>query len=76
MNLQLRFSQQELKDGKSHVTKLTDKWFQDIQVCLMTVRVYCCDIRVCSQASPLISELSDSADETFELNLRTGGGRD
>ena len=27
-----RFSQQELKDGKSHVTKLTDKWFQDIQV--------------------------------------------
>lgn len=53
-----KFSQQELKDGKSHVTKLTDKWFQDIQ------------------ASPLISELSDSADETFELNLRTGGGRD
>ena len=76
MNLQLRFSQQELKDGKSHVTKLTDKWFQDIQVCLMTVHVSCCDIRVCSQASPLISELSDSADETFELNLRTGGGRD
>ena len=27
-----RFSQQELKDGKSHVNKLTDKWFQDIQV--------------------------------------------
>jgi len=26
-----KFSQQELKDGKSHVTKLTDKWFQDIQ---------------------------------------------
>ena len=76
MNLQLRFSQQELKDGKSHVTKLTDKWFQDIQVCLMTVRVSCCDVRVCFQASPLISELSDSADETFELNLRTGGGRD
>ena len=76
MNLQLRFSQQELKDGKSHVTKLTDKWFQDIQVCLMTVRVSCCDNRVCVQASPLISELSDSADETFELNLRTGGGRD
>ena len=58
------------------MTKLTDKWFQDIQVCLMTVRVSCRDIRVCSQASPLISELSDSADETFELNLRTGGGRD
>ena len=76
MNLQLRFSQQELKDGKSHVTKLTDKWFQDIQVGLMTVRVSCYDIRVCFQASPLISELSDSADETFELNLRTGGGRD
>ena len=58
------------------MTKLTDKWFQDIQVCLMTVRVSCCDICVCVQASPLISELSDSADETFELNLRTGGGRD
>ena len=58
------------------MTKLTDKWFQDIQVCLMTVHVSCCDILVCSQASPLISELSDSADETFELNLRTGGGRD
>merc|ERR1719369_2558220 len=26
-----KFSQQELKDGKSHVTKLTEKWFQDIQ---------------------------------------------
>ena len=26
-----RFSQQELKDGKSHVTKLTDKWSRDIQ---------------------------------------------
>jgi len=26
-----KFSQQELKDGKNHVTKLTDKWFQDIQ---------------------------------------------
>jgi len=26
-----KFSQQELKDGKSHVTKLTDKWFKDIQ---------------------------------------------
>merc|ERR1712029_728759 len=47
-----KFSQQELKDGKSHVTKLTDKWFQDIQ------------------ASPLISDMSDSDDETVELNLR------
>ena len=47
-----RFSQQELKDGKSHVTKLTDKWFQDIQ------------------ASPLISDLTDSDDETVELNMR------
>ena len=27
-----KFTQQELKDGKSHVTKLTDKWFHDIQV--------------------------------------------
>merc|ERR1719450_1325827 len=26
-----KFSQQELKDGKSHVTKLTDKWSRDIQ---------------------------------------------
>merc|ERR550519_80981 len=26
-----KFTQQELKDGKSHVTRLTDKWFQDIQ---------------------------------------------
>merc|ERR1712121_632895 len=24
-----KFSQQELKDGKSHVTKLTDKWSRD-----------------------------------------------
>lgn len=39
-NLHFRFSQQELKDGKSHVTKLTDKWFQDIQVCLMIVYIY------------------------------------
>jgi len=43
-----KFTQQELKDGKSHVTKLTDKWFHDIQ------------------ASPLISDLSDSE---VELNL-------
>jgi sodium/hydrogen exchanger 8 len=26
-----KFTQQELKDGKLHVTELTDKWFQDIQ---------------------------------------------
>lgn len=26
-----KFSQQELKDGKMHVTELTDKWYQDIQ---------------------------------------------
>merc|ERR1719481_1555681 len=26
-----KFTQQELKDGKSHVTELTDKWYQDIQ---------------------------------------------
>jgi len=26
-----RFTQQELKDGKSHVTQLTDKWYKDIQ---------------------------------------------
>jgi len=26
-----RFTQQELKDGKMHVTDLTDKWFKDIQ---------------------------------------------
>ena len=32
LKISCRFSQQELKDGKSHVTKLTDKWFQDIQV--------------------------------------------
>ena len=25
-----RFTQRELKDGKSHVTELTNKWFQDI----------------------------------------------
>ena len=30
MFVKFRFSQQELKDGKSHVTKLTDKWFHDI----------------------------------------------
>jgi len=47
-----KFSQQELKDGKSHVTKLTDKWFKDIQ------------------ASPLMSDISESDDETVELNLR------
>ena len=52
LKISCRFSQQELKDGKSHVTKLTDKWFQDIQ------------------ASPLISDLTDSDDETVELNLR------
>ena len=26
-----RFTQQELKEGKLHVTELTDKWYQDIQ---------------------------------------------
>jgi len=26
-----KFTQQELKDGKMHVTELTDKWYQDIQ---------------------------------------------
>jgi len=26
-----RFTQQELKDGKSHVTQLTDKWYKDIR---------------------------------------------
>jgi len=26
-----RFTQQELKDGKMHVTELTDKWYHDIQ---------------------------------------------
>ena len=36
------------------MTKLTDKWFQDIQ------------------ASPLISDLTDSDDETVELNMRVG----
>merc|ERR1719232_2112963 len=49
-----KFSPQELKDGKSHVTKLTDKWFQDIN------------------GSPLISELSDTDDETVELSLKIG----
>ena len=27
-----RFTQKELKDGKSQVTELTNKWFKDIQV--------------------------------------------
>ena len=27
-----KFTQKELKDGKSQVTELTNKWFQDIQV--------------------------------------------
>ena len=27
----IRFTQQELKEGKLHVTELTDKWYQDIQ---------------------------------------------
>jgi sodium/hydrogen exchanger 8 len=27
-----RFTQKELKDGKSQVTVLTNKWFKDIQV--------------------------------------------
>ena len=49
-----RFSPQELKDGKGAVTKLTDKWFQDIN------------------GSPLISELSDTDDETVELSLKIG----
>ena len=49
-----RFSPQELKDGKGAVTKLTDKWFQDIN------------------GSPLISELSDTDDETVELSLKMG----
>ena len=26
-----RFTQRELKEGKSHITELTDKWFQSIQ---------------------------------------------
>ena len=26
-----RFTQKELKDGKSQVTELTNKWFKDIQ---------------------------------------------
>merc|ERR1719232_2079747 len=52
-----KFSQQELKDGKSHVTKLTDKWFHDIHD---------------NQASPLLSDLSESDDETAELTLRSG----
>ena len=26
-----RFTQKELKEGKSHVTELTDKWFKDIR---------------------------------------------
>jgi len=26
-----RFTQQELKDGKSHVTQLTDKWYKEIR---------------------------------------------
>merc|ERR1719232_839285 len=49
-----KFSPQELKDGKGAVTKLTDKWFQDIN------------------GSPLISELSDTDDETVELSLKIG----
>ena len=27
-----KFTQKELKDGKSQVTELTNKWFKDIQV--------------------------------------------
>merc|ERR1712079_259412 len=38
-----KFSQQELKDGKSHVTKLTDQWSRDIQ----------------SSPTPLLSDISD-----------------
>ena len=30
-NTVLRFTQQELKEGKLHVTELTDKWYHDIQ---------------------------------------------
>ena len=25
-----RFTQRELKEGKSHITELTEKWFKDI----------------------------------------------
>ena len=27
----IRFTQRELKEGRSHVTQLTDKWIQDMQ---------------------------------------------
>ena len=30
-NVLNRFTQKELKEGKSHVTELTDKWFKDIR---------------------------------------------
>ena len=54
----IRFTQQELKEGKLHVTELTDKWYQDIQASPLLSGA----LRITfSGISPI--QFSDSSDE-------------